>query len=60
MNCSVLRNICTWLRNENFQLGGSAPVTVCKKDRRGIEGAKGVREGSAGNPELQLMLKEKC
>lgn len=58
MNCSVLRSICTWLRNEDFQLGGSAPVIVCKRERRGI-GAEGVREGSAGNPGLQLMLKEK-
>lgn len=27
---------------------------------RGTGVAKGVREGSVGNPELQLMLKEKC
>lgn len=59
MNFSVLRNICTWLRNEDFQLWRFALVIACKKDARGIGVAKGVRKRSVGNPELQLMLKEK-
>lgn len=59
MNFPVLGNICTWLRNKEVQLWGFAPVTLCKGIWRGIGVAKGVREGSVGNPELQLMLQGK-
>lgn len=60
MNFSVLRNICTWLSSEDFQLGGFALVIACKKDMSGTGVAKGVRERSVGNTELQLTLTEKC
>lgn len=56
MNFPVLGNICIWLRNEDFQLWGFALVALCK----GIGVAKGIRERCVGNPELQLMLQEKC
>lgn len=53
MNLSALRPICTWLRNEGFQLRGFALAIARKKDTRGIGAARGGREGSVGNPELQ-------
>lgn len=58
MNFSVLRPICTWLRNEGFQLRGFALAIARKKDTRGIGAARGGREGSVGSPELQLKPKE--
>lgn len=38
----------------------SALAITCKKDTRGPGAATGVREGSVGNPQLELTLKDKC